>query len=368
MDVIKCSSQMPLAPVDSNGTQLFYEDSGAPPHTSSYVTLVLIHGAVFHGTIYRRILKHATNHDLRLVAVNLRDYPGSSRFTASELDPLGKSDKESQALLYKARGHELASFLIWFIRNEKIPPLITEEGKATGGLSLLSWSWGTTMTISMLAHAESLPLEFQELLDKYWRSHIAFDTPAYALGAPTPAVEEMYSPLSDRSIPLEDVGQVTSLWVSSYFAHSQSVINSLPSLPRDEFFSGLAKVAMPDLPASRAPTLQRMTAAELAEVSDPSVIDRSHLLMVSVDPSILSDNLRRVLCKSSIWPRLRAIFVWCEMSPPEMVYGAWYMCKLIGETQSSDGREVVIERMASANHFVMWEEPEIALDFLAKLV
>lgn len=108
------------------------------------------------------------------MAVNLRDYPGSSRFTASELDPLGKSDKESQALLYKARGHELASFLIWFIRNEKIPPLITEEGKATGGLSLLSWSWGTTMTISMLAHAESLPLEFQELLDKYWRSHIAF--------------------------------------------------------------------------------------------------------------------------------------------------------------------------------------------------
>lgn len=43
---------MPLAPVNDNGTQLYYEDSGAPD-TDSYVTLVLIHGTVFHAREYK---------------------------------------------------------------------------------------------------------------------------------------------------------------------------------------------------------------------------------------------------------------------------------------------------------------------------
>lgn len=38
---------MPLAPVDDNGTVLFYEDSGAPNTTEAYNTLVMIHGITF---------------------------------------------------------------------------------------------------------------------------------------------------------------------------------------------------------------------------------------------------------------------------------------------------------------------------------
>lgn len=40
---------MPVAPVDANGDiVLYYEDSGAPDTQETYVTVVLIHGAVFH--------------------------------------------------------------------------------------------------------------------------------------------------------------------------------------------------------------------------------------------------------------------------------------------------------------------------------
>lgn len=40
---------MPLAPVDNNGTRLYYDDTGAPLDCAEYRTLVLIHGAIFNG-------------------------------------------------------------------------------------------------------------------------------------------------------------------------------------------------------------------------------------------------------------------------------------------------------------------------------
>lgn len=43
---------MPLAPVDQQGISLYYEDSGVTPGSSTYVTLVIVHGGVFHGGQY----------------------------------------------------------------------------------------------------------------------------------------------------------------------------------------------------------------------------------------------------------------------------------------------------------------------------
>ena len=39
---------MPTAPVDSDGSVLYYEDTGAPDGSKDYTTLVLIHGTCFH--------------------------------------------------------------------------------------------------------------------------------------------------------------------------------------------------------------------------------------------------------------------------------------------------------------------------------
>lgn len=38
---------MPVAPVDANGTVLYYEDSG--PLEGNYTTFVIVHGTAFHG-------------------------------------------------------------------------------------------------------------------------------------------------------------------------------------------------------------------------------------------------------------------------------------------------------------------------------
>lgn len=39
---------MPVAPVDENGTVIHYEDTGAPKDSKNYLTVVLLHGLLFH--------------------------------------------------------------------------------------------------------------------------------------------------------------------------------------------------------------------------------------------------------------------------------------------------------------------------------
>lgn len=122
---------------------------------------------------YKPLIPYATKRNLRLVLVNLRDYPGSTRYTESELSALGSTDPKSQRSMLDARGTEIAAFLLWFIKKEKIPR--TTEGGA-GGLGLLAWSWGNTITMSFLAQAAELPKDRQETLGAYVRSLIFFGT------------------------------------------------------------------------------------------------------------------------------------------------------------------------------------------------
>ena len=87
---------MPTAPVDQHGSVLYYEDSGVPGTSTDYVTVVLIHGTCFHSGArrplklpsvlytlrphviagYRPLIPLAEAHNLRLVLLNLRGYPG----------------------------------------------------------------------------------------------------------------------------------------------------------------------------------------------------------------------------------------------------------------------------------------------------
>lgn len=117
------------------------------------------------------MIPYAAERSLRLVLVNLRDYPGSTRYSEAELSALSSTDPKSQRSALDAQGSEIATFLLWFIKKEKIPRL-TERGG--GGLGLLAWSWGNTIMMSFLAQAAKLPKDIQEILGAYVRSLIFF--------------------------------------------------------------------------------------------------------------------------------------------------------------------------------------------------
>lgn len=127
--------------------------------------------------IFKRLFPLAAQHNMRLVTLNARDYHGSTPFSDSELAALESLDLQSQQSVLRACGRELGAFLVWFIEQEKIPPLSTStEGDAgrRGGISLLGWSFGSAFTFSFLAQAGALPEETRTLLGAYMRAIIGF--------------------------------------------------------------------------------------------------------------------------------------------------------------------------------------------------
>lgn len=75
--------------------------------------------------------------NLRTIIINRRDYPGSTKYSDSELEDLVKGRKvflDRLALL-------LAYFLKHFVQKEKVPKISADGTR--GGFSLLAWSMGT---------------------------------------------------------------------------------------------------------------------------------------------------------------------------------------------------------------------------------
>ena len=124
------------------------------------------------------MIPYAACNNLRLVLINCRDYPGSTLYSAAELEALSSKDPEKQALSLQARGREFTEFIRRFVESENIPPFVkTPDGSSvSGGFSLFGWSSGNCQTIPVLAHADLAPENTKTLFDLYFRSYIAYGT------------------------------------------------------------------------------------------------------------------------------------------------------------------------------------------------
>ncbi|EMD37518.1 hypothetical protein CERSUDRAFT_49933, partial [Gelatoporia subvermispora B] len=161
---------MPLGPADDKGTVLYYEDTGVPEGARAYTTLILVHGTMFNGAIFRRMYPYAASNNLRIVSVNKRDYVGSTPYTTEELSAVQGTAEEQKAII-DADGVRLAHFIAWFIETEKIPPILeAKDGTRIGGFALAGWSSGNVVTISLLGNANKLPETTREFLGSYFRT------------------------------------------------------------------------------------------------------------------------------------------------------------------------------------------------------
>ena len=70
----------------------------------------------------------------------------------------------------RAQGLEIASFLRHVIISENLPGLREEGGKKSGGVVLLSWSFGNIWSLSMLANEASLDSETRTILQTSLRT------------------------------------------------------------------------------------------------------------------------------------------------------------------------------------------------------
>ncbi|KAH9830742.1 Alpha/Beta hydrolase protein [Rhodofomes roseus] len=359
---------MPLAPIDDNGTQSYFEDTGAPVGSTDYTTLVLIHGALIHGASFKALFPYASQHNVRLVTLNMRDYPGSTPFTDAELAAMRGPDRNGQRTQLHKRGFEIAAFVIWFIRKESIPPLRLDGEKTSGGISVLGWSWGNTMSLSFVARATELSKQDQEFLEAYMRALVIYEPAPHSSISADSYFDEIHNPIRKQTLPREQQAAAFALWVSGYYAHSPTLLDAFASLTREEVDAGLATERIQNPLPPQIPTLQRLSAEEIAATSAYHVWARSQVLYQPdfIDMELFRENTRAALQDGSVWPRMQVCLIWGDMTLGEIIYTSWDIARHARTAWPEGGRHIHTVRLEGGNHFPHVDLPEQTMRVLAE--
>lgn len=106
--------------------------------------------------------------DTELSALKSICDPNSPTYDASEA-------LEAQSNFLKARGFEVAEFIAWFAKTEKIPRVVyKKDGRMEGGMVLVAWSSANGTALGLFAHLKELRKEVREELEPYMRTYLYY--------------------------------------------------------------------------------------------------------------------------------------------------------------------------------------------------
>ena len=122
-----------------------------------------------------RLLPLAPQYNLRIIAINRREYTDSTPLNEDDLSLLFSSDAEDHKQFLRSRGLEIARFLAWVISELRIPAVNPQGEEASGGgLALLGWSLGSITTLAFLRHLPSFPKDLVDKLAPYLKTFIMY--------------------------------------------------------------------------------------------------------------------------------------------------------------------------------------------------
>jgi len=378
-------------------TTFFFEDTGAPENAGGeYTTIFLVSGAVYQSTVFQRLLPQAKKYGVRLVALTQRNFPGSSPFTEEELKSLTSSDNAVRADAIQAVGREIATFMAAFVEKHNIPPTTKKaDGTTFGGISILCWSASNILIFSLLVRPDKLPARTIQVLNTHLRSAVIFDPPKFTIGEHPEELREdlsnpssgLWMPHSDPTLSLQQLMDQFPSRVSSYF----TAVDTLPSgSPADlEQTLALLRKRQPVHldPAEQAdakdktPTVERMTAAEIASMDWPEYWTSPYPpAFLMADPSIYKNHFQLAMKMSNkvengypgpaVLPNLKLILMWCNMSVGETVSASAFLVDRYN-TMKEGGEKVrplEVIKVPGSNHLIHWDEPERFVQILAKSV
>ncbi|KLO13387.1 hypothetical protein SCHPADRAFT_828048 [Schizopora paradoxa] len=327
--------------VDDDGDKEFaFLDSGSPGG-DAYKTLAFVHGHTYHSNVFSRLFPLAANYNLRIIAVNRRDYVGSSPFSQTELDDLHCDDVDRLKAFMRMRGLEIAAFLVWAIRELELP-LKDETGRP--GLSLIGWSLGNITTMAFLCYAATYPPEVIQTLEKYLGGLYIYDFAYNGMGYESPP--GAYHPLTSTKVHSKDTPTIFHDFIWTYYQHpslEERKLSDLHMKPPEgdehtkSFFSPEELAACTDkTPANRSeiqfyPTHKAITPVLRDQFKNTVLLD-SHCTLSHL-------NVRFLACTATIWTILWGMWV------AEEEVNQW---KVKGESM----RPVTFEWANGENHFV----------------
>ncbi|THH12476.1 hypothetical protein EW146_g7663 [Bondarzewia mesenterica] len=349
--------------VNDAGTELSYVDSGAPSK-SVYITVFAVHGMVFTSPVFQKVQGLALKAGLRFVAINRRNYPGSSPFTPDELNVIMQGTDEQKDAYMKARGHEIATFIDLFVQKHNLPP-ISDDGK-TGGVVILGWSLGNSMSMASIANLDTLPTDVQSRFASRVRTlimhgsfflmlnlpmHIVLpDIPEPSpiiLGLPSPP--QHWAPLLNTSMPEELRVPAFTQWITGYFQHgdlSKRDLNDLSYVLHATF---------------RPPTIFNMSAEQYKDIVSEgpnAAVDTP--FMVNFIPQLLA-SYRKTCYDGSVRTSLPKMKVWFLTGDMTASLGPAALWAVEDDDKERGGGFVTCKMIPGANHFVHWDDPEVTL-------
>ncbi|KAG6889273.1 hypothetical protein C0992_005797 [Termitomyces sp. T32_za158] len=316
---------MPSISVDRDIT-FYYTDSG-PPSESAYATLVLLHGHTFHSGIFQRLSNLGPSRRLRIIALNRREYPGTTRYTDDERRVVKEGSLEERKSFLQEQGKLIALAVDGLIQQLSLP----------GQVTVLGWSLGTALLLSMYCSISRLSDGVQQRLKSSVKNFVLLEPATYTLGIPTPS--NGYNPLYDDKIPPEQVVSAFEKWVSSYYHYED--------LSSRDFTKLQLSLCGDDL--LERPTTQTMTPAELESTVSPTAdLKCDTLLMVSDFVSLLEaqtntifdSQVREAWGNPDFWCLYGEASVWC------CIHASWYL-----EEKNQGSNKILFKSICDANHF-----------------
>ncbi|EMD32121.1 hypothetical protein CERSUDRAFT_99804 [Gelatoporia subvermispora B] len=196
------------------------------------------------------MLTHASKQNVRMVVVNLRDYPGSTPYSQEELGVIVSHDAQRQSDFMQARGLEIATFIEWLIRKEDLAKISEDAAQEISGESC-----------------------------------------SYPVGCPLPTLEEFYCPFQDPANSPMEIVEGIPLWVSAYYKHDTSVLESFEDFSLSQLASGLSSQAL----AEPRPSVQSFSPEEYDTNLDRQRTAHSYAPFLFMERSTFYTNARRAL-------------------------------------------------------------------------
>ncbi|KAL0062747.1 hypothetical protein AAF712_010369 [Marasmius tenuissimus] len=338
---------------------IFFTDSGAPPNSTDYTTLLVLHGSAFNGRQYHFLFSMAskgftttlTHLNLRTILWNRRDYPGSTRYTDAELEDL----TEGRKVFMDKIGQQIADFIVQFIEKENIPQA-SPDFKA-GGVAVMGWSMGTASVMTLFSDPTIISPEVYGVLEKYVRDLILDDPPYLSFGYEVPKDVKTYDPWTDPDCKTpEELYQNFGFWVSSFYDHKNPHIGNLVDLDMrkrgDEY------------------TVTKWTEEEFNKYYTADAAVRSELKMY-VEPmqTVLRDMAQKVFYDEklikSYFPKVKITLIVGTRTNWHCIWGPMENKRRYDAHIAQAGktaRPVELYPIEGGNHFAHWEAPKTLLE------
>ncbi|KAF9065910.1 hypothetical protein BDP27DRAFT_1331389 [Rhodocollybia butyracea] len=329
--------------VGQNGTELFYTDSG-PPASDSYVTFFAVHGLGFDEGIFQKVQALMQTSGARFVAINRRDYPHSTPYSAAEISVIINGTDSERTQFSTARGVELLTFMSQFIVQKGLSP-ISADG-LTGGIVLIGWSLGNPLPLAAVGSIDKVPSSMQKQLASYMRGLIMQEPAPNILGLPTPA--QNWAPLIDTSFPAVDQIPMFNIWVTSYFQQGDLSTRDLNQL------SWVVPAVF------REPSIFNMTPSQFNSivlngtnvVNDLlTVLNFGPQLLLNYQQSNFNTTIRNLL------PSMRNSLICGDVSLAFSIAAFW---DVEDDNEAAGGGFVSFDLVEGVNHFIHWDNPETA--------